>query len=597
MNFEGKRKFYDLDTLRAIPVVEVLQRYGVDVKVRYKDGWCRIRSDDNHPSCHINLNKNSWFDHGIQLGGGPIQVVQYFENCSNYDAIQILAEMFDVPAMKNETGETVLTYAQFAQIGIQADMVTKNIDWDFEHFTMEQATKLRDRYKDMSMQQLARTDRRAYVNFIRFKSIPYVYEMKKFYLQAIADLAECKPNTTEYLMVRARAEENEKEYKRIYNILKKAVTKDEVAVAKYNINSVDTDLQNYRDGKLSVECGIVPYIDMKSKAKALNSVLVKLENLSKKDIELLNNEGINYSAFARQGKYNVVVEKSDAERTYIALGKTNALASFRQAQYSNTLGFTEFGVWAKNKMTESGIKESQMAQKLGVANQRLSDALRGKNTNVEEALKKELGYVEPKQVLTEVITPEQLNSQNGKRKFTQLSPEEQDRLITSRYNHPKNRMTEDPNKRYYTKEQLRETYLRNNNKWLYDSELKSERIVPKVSKVGTMDYKEVVATSADVPFYTNKIDAKTAEPIIKIMNENNIPYSSITTRATQQTQFTVRSQEADLFKRVLDKCGLRIEGENHTILPKVTFDKDAILAANNQAQQAVQAQQTAVPTV
>ena len=597
MNFEGKRNFYDLDTLRAIPVVEVLQRYGVDVKVRYKDGWCRIRSDDNHPSCHINLNKNSWFDHGIQLGGGPIQVVQYFENCSNYDAIQILAEMFDVPAMKNETGETVLTDAQFAQIGIQADMVTKNIDWDFEHFTMEQATKLRDRYKDMSMQQLARTDRRAYVNFIRFKSIPYVYEMKKFYLQAIADLAECKPNTTEYLMVRARAEENEKEYKRIYNILKKAVTKDEVAVAKYNINSVDTDLQNYRDGKLSVECGIVPYIDMKSKAKALNSVLVKLENLSKKDIELLNNEGINYSAFARQGKYNVVVEKSDAERTYIALGKTNALASFRQAQYSNTLGFTEFGVWAKNKMTESGIKESQMAQKLGVANQRLSDALRGKNTNVEEALKKELGYVEPKQVLTEVITPEQLNSQNGKRKFTQLSPEEQDMLITSRYNHPKNRMTEDPNKRYYTKEQLRETYLRNNNKWLYDSELKSERIVPKVSKVGTMDYKEVVATSADVPFYTNKIDAKTAEPIIKIMNENNIPYSSITTRATQQTQFTVRSQEADLFKRVLDKCGLRIEGENHTILPKVTFDKDAILAANNQAQQAVQAQQTAVPTV
>lgn len=176
MNFEGKRKFYDLDTLRAIPVVEVLQRYGVDVKVRYKDGWCRIRSDDNHPSCHINLNKNSWFDHGIQLGGGPIQVVQYFENCSNYDAIQILAEMFDVPAMKNETGETVLTDAQFAQIGIQADMVTKNIDWDFEHFTMEQATKLRDRYKDMSMQQLARTDRRAYVNFIRFKSIPYVYE-------------------------------------------------------------------------------------------------------------------------------------------------------------------------------------------------------------------------------------------------------------------------------------------------------------------------------------------------------------------------------------------------------------------------------------
>lgn len=597
MNFEGKRNFYDLDTLRAIPVVEVLQRYGVDVKVRYKDGWCRIRSDDNHPSCHINLNKNSWFDHGIQLGGGPIQVVQYFENCSNYDAIQILAEMFDVPAMKNETGETVLTDAQFAQIGIQADMVTKNIDWDFEHFTMEQATKLRDRYKDMSMQQLARTDRRAYVNFIRFKSIPYVYEMKKFYLQAIADLAECKPNTTEYLMVRARAEENEKEYKRIYNILKKAVTKDEVAVAKYNINSVDTDLQNYRDGKLSVECGIVPYIDMKSKAKALNSVLVKLENLSKKDIELLNNEGINYSAFARQGKYNVVVEKSDAERTYIALGKTNALASFRQAQYSNTLGFTEFGVWAKNKMTESCIKESQMAQKLGVANQRLSDALRGKNKNVEEALKKELGYVEPKQVLTEVITPEQLNSQNGKRKFTQLSPEEQDRLITSRYNHPKNRMTEDPNKRYYTKEQLRETYLRNNNKWLYDSELKSERIVPKVSKVGTMDYKEVVATSADVPFYTNKIDAKTAEPIIKIMNENNIPYSSITTRATQQTQFTVRSQEADLFKRVLDKCGLRIEGENHTILPKVTFDKDAILAANNQAQQAVQAQQTAVPTV
>ena len=40
-----------------------------------------------------------------------------------------------------------------------------------------------------------KADRRAYVNFIRFKSIPYVYEMKKFYLQAIADLAECKPNT------------------------------------------------------------------------------------------------------------------------------------------------------------------------------------------------------------------------------------------------------------------------------------------------------------------------------------------------------------------------------------------------------------------
>lgn len=82
-------------TARSISIIGFLSDKGYDsIKENEKEAWylSPLRKED-HASFKVSKLKNSWYDHGVGMGGNIIDlVVALNRNCSVQDALQILAQ-------------------------------------------------------------------------------------------------------------------------------------------------------------------------------------------------------------------------------------------------------------------------------------------------------------------------------------------------------------------------------------------------------------------------------------------------------------------------------------------------------------------------
>ena len=80
----------DLDELKKIPILQVLEMYGVEVD-RFKH--FKVRNEKT-ASCSYNETKNLWVDHGNRdYGGSVIDLIMILEGCSVSDSIKKLKEI------------------------------------------------------------------------------------------------------------------------------------------------------------------------------------------------------------------------------------------------------------------------------------------------------------------------------------------------------------------------------------------------------------------------------------------------------------------------------------------------------------------------
>jgi len=80
----------DIDVLKAIPILSILNSYGVRVE---RVGSKRLRfklRDEKTPSCYVYEETNSWSDFGSGEGGSVLDLVMKLENKSVCEAIKIL---------------------------------------------------------------------------------------------------------------------------------------------------------------------------------------------------------------------------------------------------------------------------------------------------------------------------------------------------------------------------------------------------------------------------------------------------------------------------------------------------------------------------
>ena len=85
---------FPFDEAKAVPILEVARHLGLGAPVRAGREFvvsCPLH-DDHHPSCHLNPEKNVWFCHVCQEGGGTIRLVERAKGVTFREAVTAMVQ-------------------------------------------------------------------------------------------------------------------------------------------------------------------------------------------------------------------------------------------------------------------------------------------------------------------------------------------------------------------------------------------------------------------------------------------------------------------------------------------------------------------------
>lgn len=307
---------YDLDAIREIPLRSVLEDCGIKVN---RAGFFSIRAE-SAPSAKFYESTNTWFDYGINKGGGVIQLVMELNDCSKKEAITKLGNDYNIPYVGAEAGidkRKHLSQAQYQLIGIQGDRAGKNITFDFQKYTTEQNIRLSKKLA-IPMNELFDRYPKSYEKILQQKAVPYVIQQRHSYLYALHLYDRSSKNSDNQLEVQLNkscAEDAYKAYQESWSALSKAVAGTEINIEKMKPD-FDHDLQQVATGRTPIEIGDYPYSEFKTLPGG-NVHLQISENTYNEFQNMINYEDLMveypYSAFLQRGGVNVVVKETDKE--------------------------------------------------------------------------------------------------------------------------------------------------------------------------------------------------------------------------------------------------------------------------------------------
>ncbi|MGN0557084.1 MAG: AAA family ATPase, partial [Acutalibacteraceae bacterium] len=128
--------FYDIEAIKAVPIADVCEALGFQPQAKGGRMWCAVR-DERTPSCCLYIDSNTFCDFGCgNIGGSNIDLVRYVLNCDSTQAIRQIAEMFGIDPVNNvqRAPTNSLTDSEWARIGIDGCLATKNFDFNIEKY-------------------------------------------------------------------------------------------------------------------------------------------------------------------------------------------------------------------------------------------------------------------------------------------------------------------------------------------------------------------------------------------------------------------------------------------------------------------------------
>lgn len=330
-----KRNFYDLEKLKSIPIHEVAQAYGIQVKKVGNDYWCAIR-EERTPSCKLYTKTNSFCDFGnANYGGDTIQLTAFLHSCSRADAIEILANTFGIqPENRNDAFRSRFpSNRQLAKIGIYGDRAAKNMDFHIERYGVEVAMEISNKFS-ITVEELSKQYPDTYHNMLRAKAVPYVLSLRQTYLTELrsqydmAALFDLELSTDGEAFSEARemlrdAEEAER-------ILYSAIQNHQKVPFKMRAYDLASDYNAIANGTLSVELTgreSISYTHLKSimKSERKNMGYSTLPQAQYNELCERLQEITPHSAFVKGDTVTLAYDKDYAEQI-------NDLISFTQGE-------------------------------------------------------------------------------------------------------------------------------------------------------------------------------------------------------------------------------------------------------------------------
>ena len=361
-----KVNYYDVNRLKEIPIKEVCEQLGLELKRGSNNKlWTKIR-DEKSNSCCINLDKNYWYDFGVGYGGDTIKLVEEVRGISSKEAIKELAEMFGIEG-ENVKNNFYLSKDDYKLIGIESDRATLNLDINLEKQSIEEIKEIEKIY-GRSMNELANTNKEKFLDIIREKSIPILIEDKnklQIVKERINDLQDknSKDSIIYYGMLEAISI---KANKRI-EIIEKIGLGEELK--ENTIEKIDNkEIEEYKNKSKALEVGEVRILKSENKYFLENQILkfpkandifkyeeVRIGNI-KKEYEREN----KYYPFEKvKGEIKISEEKSVEFSYDIGKGEFQNLADFLERKLSNTNNQYEI----KEFLIEQGVRENDKEEK------------------------------------------------------------------------------------------------------------------------------------------------------------------------------------------------------------------------------------------
>lgn len=328
--------FYDLEKLQSIPIAEVAQAYGVELKQVGSDYWCKLR-DEKTASCKLYTKTNSFCDFGnANYGGDTIELTRFLHSCSSrYDAMQILANTFGI-VDENQQGYMPNRFPsnrQLAKIGIQGNRATKNFDFHIERYGLEAAKQLSDKYA-MTVEELSHKYPEVYHQMLRARAVPYVRDLRQLYFTELRNLYDWSVmlntdfqtdsklfDTARELMHDAQTGEH---------ILHSAIRDFKKVPFRENHYDLVKDYTAITNGNMSVELindESIGYRDLKSLLRAENHPM-GYTNLPKAQFDTLVKQLPEITSYAAFAKGQTVTLAYDAAYTE----QINDLINFNQGE-------------------------------------------------------------------------------------------------------------------------------------------------------------------------------------------------------------------------------------------------------------------------
>lgn len=310
--------FFDLDEIKNIPIEEVCGAWGLDVKEKGGSLWCNLRNEKT-ASCKLYKGTNTFCDFGdANKGGNVINLVSMLEGCSNQKAIEKLAETFGIEALNKVSLNHgfSLTNRQYSMINIEADLATKNFAFKLEQFGVERTSNFAEKYS-MTIQELKKSYPNVYVNVVKQRAIPYVYEQRNEYYQKcfdylhygdgienqLPDIMVLNQSFKETLL--KEVQEKCKNVQQLQRLIVQAIDGCKGITYKPVHLDVSADLMGIKNGNISFEIGVIRYVELKQRAnegkESLAYTKMGYEDYKKCKVLSL----IYHSAFYAGGEVNV----------------------------------------------------------------------------------------------------------------------------------------------------------------------------------------------------------------------------------------------------------------------------------------------------
>lgn len=89
----GTHHEHSLESIKRIPIRQVLDIYNIKVYTAYGNRLRFAIRDERTASCTAYIDQNSWWDYGSSTGGSVIDLVMQIEQCSISEAIKKLKTM------------------------------------------------------------------------------------------------------------------------------------------------------------------------------------------------------------------------------------------------------------------------------------------------------------------------------------------------------------------------------------------------------------------------------------------------------------------------------------------------------------------------
>ena len=321
---------FDWTQLESIPILDICQHFGIEVKQQGGRPWCKLRPNDDTPSTLLNLTSgskhkaNTFHDFGSGMSGNNITLacemlgLDYLNEEGRNNAAAYLSDVFHIPTRENTiSNRRGLTNREYAKIGLYGDMATKNFTFDLEHMSLDLIQKISETYA-MPMNQLKEKHPRTYERLLKTIAIPYVREQSNSYYMDVwmtREAVERSKAKGELVFQNKSFEEDRKALQSAEEILARAMSGTSLKVSSSRAYAPEVVLEKIDGGELKPAFGKQTYNQMQRLAKA-NKTDVWYRTLDLYAVYYAEDDvfgNLPYSAFFKDGKAVIGYLKKDID--------------------------------------------------------------------------------------------------------------------------------------------------------------------------------------------------------------------------------------------------------------------------------------------